>query len=277
MFVLRAAKFMALGLMATLAYAQQPAPIKPAGEITTPWTRGNRVAIGVTQERLGFSALWRFERAANGDIVLEKEEHRGGQSIQGALMLVGGGGALLLRELRPERGQELDALNGPMMMLQLVLRLLERAVPAGPQSLAADRKVSITESSAGIKVAGIGSEGEFFAPWSLKGTVGPAAAGQVKFELEFVSAPAKPGAPRYESSIAGIWQNVPNTNAWPDSFSLRGWRVHQIRNVVKPRGTINVVGPGTSPAMVFATLGEVRRSVAQWAIDGERRARHQCS
>jgi len=240
------------------------------------WARGNRVLLGVTQARLGFSAQWRFGRADNGDILLEKEESRGGQTEAGTLILVGSG-ALAARELRLERGRELDSINGPLLMLQLVLRLLERAVPAGPASLKQDVRIDLSERVGGIKVTGIGTDGEFFAPWSLKGVAGPSSNGQVKFELEFVSASRAKGAPAHATSIAGIWQDTGTVVNLPDQYSLRGWRVYQIKSVVKPRGTINTLGLGASAPMAFGNLGQVRRSVSEWADEGARRSKYLCN
>ncbi|MCC6533762.1 MAG: hypothetical protein IT531_14535 [Burkholderiales bacterium] len=263
---------LALSVLPAGARAAQDKVEPPASE----WARGNRVLLGVTQPRIGLSAQWLFQRAANGDILLEKEESRAGRTEAGSLILVGSG-ALVARNLVLEPGRELASINGPLLVLQLVLRLLERGVPGGPARLKGDVRIDLSERAAGIKVAGIGAEGEFFAPWTLKGSVGPGASGQVKLELEFVSASgARSGAPAHETSIAGIWQAGPAASL-PDSTPLRGWRVYQIRPVVKPRGAINIVGLGASAPMAFATLGEVRRQVAEWADAGARRARWQCS
>jgi len=249
---------------------------KPAVEQVSAWARGNRVLLGVTQARLGFSAQWRFARADNGDIVLDKEESRAGQTEAGTLILVGSG-ALAARDLRLERGRELDSINGPLLMLQLVLRLMERAVPGGPASLKQDTRIELSERVNGIKVTGVGADGEFFAPWTLKGTIGPASNGQIKFEFEFVSANRAKGAPTHETSIAGIWQDAVPGVALPDNQSLRGWRVYQLKTVVKPRGTINTLGLGTSAPMAFGNLGQVRRSVAEWADEGARRSKFLCN
>jgi hypothetical protein len=201
---------------------------------------------------------------------------RSGDNVAGALILVGAG-ALAVKELRPEQGRELDSINGPLLMLQLTLRLLERAIPGGPSSLARDTRVELNEQSTGIKVTGLGADGEFFAPWTLKGSVGPAGKGQVKFELDFVSTSRGKGRPPYETSIAGIWQNAVPPVQLPDTYSLRGWRVYQLKPVVKPRGMINTLGLGASAPMAFGNLGDLRRSVAQWTDEGARRARHQCN
>jgi hypothetical protein len=99
----------------------------------------------------------------------------------------------------------------------------------------------------------------------------------VRFELSFVSAHRNPRAAPYETSIAGIWQNASPPVQLPDAMPLRGWRGFRIKTVVTARGAMNTVGLGTSAAMGFANLGEVRRRVGEWTDEGSRRARWQCS
>lgn len=264
-----------------LALAPALAAGEPASSAATPldtgseWAKGNRVLIGVTQERLGFSAQWRFERAAGGDVLLELEETRAGQARAGALLLVSDG-ALLARDVPLERGRELDSFNGPLMMLQLVLRLLERAVPAGPASVRRDMSIDTSENERALKVAAIGAEGEFLAPWRVRGRIGAGAHGQIRFELQFVSANRSARATPYETRIAGIWQNASPPPQLPDTMPLRGWRAFRIKTVITARGATNSVGLGTSAAMAFVNLGEVRGRVAQWRDEGARRARWQC-
>jgi hypothetical protein len=264
----------AFALAATLAAAQSRQP--PGAAVTSSeWAKGNRVLLGVTQERLGFSARWRFQRSGNGDMLLDLEETRAGQARAGALMLVGNG-VLLARDVPLERGHELDSFNGPLLMLHMVLRLLERAVPAGPASIQREMRIDAAEREQPVKVAGIGADGEFLAPWRVTGQVGPGTDGQVRFELQFVSAnPSARGAP-YETRIAGIWQNASPPLHLPDTMALRGWRGFRIKTVVTARGAMNTVGLGTSAPMAFANIGEVRRRIADWTDQGARRARWQC-
>jgi hypothetical protein len=262
-------------LAATLAVAQSrasaPSPAGPSSE----WAKGNRVLFGVTQERLGFSAQWRFQRSASGDILLELEETRAGQARAGALLLVANG-MLLARDVPLERGRELESYTGPALMLQLVLRLLEHAAPAGPASIKREMTIDAAESERAIKVSAMGADGAFLAPWSVKGRVGPAADGQVRFELQFVSANRDARRAPYATSIAGIWQIASPPLQLPDAMPLRGWRGFRIKTVVTARGTMNTVSLGTSAAMAFPNLGEVRRRVADWTDEGARRARWQC-
>jgi len=267
----------ALWLAAGVVLGQpQQQPQAREKESTSEWARGNRMLLGVTQESVAFSAQWRFDRAANGDIRIEKEELRAGQPSAGTLIIVGNA-AFGARDLQLERGRELDAVNGPILMLQLVLRLLERALPDGPKALTRETRIELSDPKAGIKVTGLGADGEFFAPWALKGVAAPAAGGAVKFELRFASASRGQPGRAYVTSITGIWENTASPLALPDATPLTGWRVYQLRQVVKPRGTINTVGLGTSAPMAFPTLGDLRRKVVEWTDDQARRARYQCN
>jgi hypothetical protein len=161
-------------------------------------------------------------------------------------------------------------------MLQLALRVLERAAPGGPGSVKGDTKIELSEPEQPIKVTGVGADGEFFSPWSARGILGPVADGQIRFELVFDSA-SRGGTPAYRTSIAGIWQDASPPLQLPDAMALRGWRVFQLRPAVRAAGAVNAVGLATSAPMAFPNLGEVRRRVAQWTDEGARRSRWQCS
>lgn len=239
------------------------------------WSRGNRVLLGVTQPALGFAAQWRFERSTTGDILLERQENRAGRIDAGTFLLIDG--ALIVRDARLEPGKEIDAMNGPLLMLQLVLQLLDRSVPGGPGALTKDVRVDVSDNNRSIAVSGIGAEGEFFAPWRLTGTIGPASKGIVKFELDFSSAIRGQSGARYETSIAGIWENTAPPVVFQDTMNLRGWQVYRFKPVVRQRGAINAVGLGTSAPMGFLNLGEVRRRASQWSDEQAKRSRWQCS
>lgn len=264
----------ALAGIAGHAQAGEPAP-KGRGGVSE-WAKGNRILVGVTEERSAFWAQWRFQRSADGDIVLDLEEGRGAQMRAGSLMLISDA-ALLARDMPLERGRELDAFNGPLLMLQLVLRLLERAAPAGPASVKRETKVAASEASQPIKVAAMNAEGEFNAPWKLAGTIAPAAGGVVKFELEFSSASRAGAGAAYHTGIVGLWQNASPPVQLADAMPLRGWRVYRLKPAAAASGSANKPGLGTSAPMAFSNLAEVRSRVAQWQAESARRSRWQCS
>jgi hypothetical protein len=266
---------MVFALAAALGAAEPRTPQPVPADTSSEWAKGNKLLLGVTQSRIGFSAQWRFQRSAAGDILLDLEETRAGKTRAGSLLLLAEG-ALLSRDLTLERGRELDALHGPLLMLQLVVRLLERSAPDGPGAIRREMQIDLAEPKKSIRVSAIGADGEFHAPWTLKGSLSGAPGGQVRFELEFVSASRARAAPWYETSVAGIWENVSPPLHLPDAMPLRGWRVYQLKPVTAPQGAANVVGVGTSAPMAFANLGEVRLRAREWAELNSRRARWQC-
>ncbi len=256
----------------------QPSAQKPAAPgVESEWARGNRLLLGVTQPSLGFAAEWRFERSTTGDVFLERKENRGGSLEAGSMLLLSGRGALLAHGARLQPGRELDAMNGPLLMQQLVMRLLEQSVPGGPGTLGGDRRLDVSERTRTLSVTGIGTQAEFLAPWRLTGTIGPAGPGKVKFDLDFTSTARSPAGARYETSIVGIWQNAAPPVVFANDMPLRGWQVYQIKPVVMGRGAENIIGFGTSAPMGFPNLGEVRRRVAQWSDEQTRRSRWQCT
>src|SRR5690606_28236707 len=121
------------------------------------------------------------------------------------------------------------------------------------------------------------ADGEFFAPWQVRGTLAPGGDGRIAFELEFVSASRARDATPYQTRIVGIWQNASPPVQLPDAMALRDWRGFRIKPTVKARGAMNTIGLGTSAAMRFSNLAEVRRRAAEWSDEGARRARWQCS
>jgi hypothetical protein len=88
--------------------------------------------------------------------------------------------------------------------------------------------------------------------WTLRGTLGPTGQDGVKFELDFVSAAPRQANARYETRIAGVWQNSAPPLVFSGAMNLRGWQVYRIESVVKPCGVRNVSDGVRRPRWVFA-------------------------
>src|SRR5690242_17273832 len=113
-----------LALVAAGAWAQSPKP----GET---WFNAGHVALAVAGAGGATGAEWQFDRANNGDVRILKKERRGNANVTGTVLSICSDQALLLKDLQPQRGHELSELNEPVLYLQLVLRLLARAMPDG--------------------------------------------------------------------------------------------------------------------------------------------------
>jgi hypothetical protein len=63
-----------------------------------------------------------------------------------------------------------DALDGPLLLRQLVVMLLEQASPDGPQSVRASASIKIKHPERAIHVARPSADLRLVAPWTLSGT-----------------------------------------------------------------------------------------------------------
>ena len=127
------------------AAAQKPAP-------ATLWYEAGHVALTVSDASRALTASWQFDRADNGDVRIIKEERRGAEKVSGALLSVCGDQALLFKDIVPARSGELHELNEPVLHLQLVLRLLARALPQGPLAVGERMSVDISDDKNALRV-----------------------------------------------------------------------------------------------------------------------------
>jgi len=193
-----------------------------------------------------------------GDARIEASGLAGGQSYSGTLMLISGS-RMLTKDVPISPGAEIDALDGPVLQVRLVLELLARAFPGGPGTLTSPRVIDVSEPTNAISVNTQSAGGEFRAPWTLKGTARPDAAGK-SFDLAFVAA-----GDEQPIKIGGSWSDAAKPPGLPDSFSVEGWRVFALGPHSRPSksgGTIYEYG-AQEILKKFATLGEVRRDAVK--------------
>ena len=107
------------------------------------WFNAGHIALSVSGTGGITGAEWTFDRATNGDVRILKKERRGNASIAGTVLSICSDQALLLKDLQPSRGRELSELNEPVLYLQLVLRLLARAMPDGLPVAGSDIAVDV--------------------------------------------------------------------------------------------------------------------------------------
>jgi hypothetical protein len=150
---------------------------------TTRWADPSHVKLGVEFPGDGYHADWELNRCDCGDLLVRSELNVPGDVEAGETLLVGGR-AVLSRGFAgdPELGSSLDA---PALMMQLALRLLERAEPGGPARISADREIDLVEEISPILLETYSATGGFQAPWSLQGRISPAGETRRRFDLHF--------------------------------------------------------------------------------------------
>jgi hypothetical protein len=189
---------------------------------TTRWADPSHVALGVEFPGEGYHADWELFRCACGDLLVRSELNVPGEVEMGETLLVGGR-AVLSRGFagEPELGSSLDA---PALMMQLALRLLERAEPGGPGKVSEAREVEVLEEISPIHLESYSAVGGFRAPWALRGSIEPAGETRRRFDLRFeFSVGAGSEVQRGTMRLKGVADFAALEFPLAGSASLEGW------------------------------------------------------
>ena len=223
------------------------------------WYAAGHVLLGITEPGVGLSGSWQFDQADNRDTRVIKNEQRLGTQVNGTVLAVCDDHALLLKDLQPPTGPATVEFDGPMHLLQLALRLLERGLPQGPQALTGETAVEARDDSNPIRVKVRDSSGEFLAPWQVRGKAARIASDQISFDLAFSYTTAAAKGRRFEMSLVGVWNERSRVAAFANDMSLAGWKVYRLDPAVRVVAGVAMVERRVVPQSVsFDTLGELR-------------------
>jgi hypothetical protein len=132
------------------------------------------------------------------------------------------GRAMLMRDVPHEAGYEIDVLDVPVLMAQLVVTLLDQAFPAGPSSVRARHRVQVEQKTRAIRITTPSASGRFEAPWVLTGTARRRAE-RVDYDLRFSA--RTPDGP-YVFNARGFWLKEAKPTSLDEHMPLDGWTVH---------------------------------------------------
>lgn len=208
-------------LLWLLTAAVSGADITPA----TRWADPTRVRLDVEFPGDGYHASWDLYRCACGDLLVHSELDAPGDVEKGETLLVGG--RVMLSRGFGDRQAELGAsLDAPALMMQLALRLLERAAPAGPGAVTAITPVDLEDTVNPILLETSTATGGFQAPWSLEGEIAPVGSEQRRFDLHFhFSAGAGSAAQAASMRLRGQADFAASDFPLPGSTPLAGWQL----------------------------------------------------
>jgi hypothetical protein len=210
----------AFAIMALLLAISGPAgAIEPA----TRWADPSRVDLGVEFPGEGYHARWELFRCDCGDLLVRSELSAPGEVDKGETLLLQGR-VVLSRGFGEDEAELGSSLDAPALMMQLALRLLERAEPAGPAGLGEAVEVDLRDEINPILLESYSAVGGFHAPWSVKGEIAPAGPEQRRFDLRFeftvgAGSTAQQGAMR----LKGLADFSGGDFPLPGSGSLDGW------------------------------------------------------
>lgn len=212
----------------------------------------------------GVAAEWQFDRADNGDVRLTKRERRPGGNINGTLLSVCEDRALAFKDILPARGRELMEINEPVLHLQLALRLLARAMPAGIPAAGSDIPIDLVEDKNTLRLRkAYSARKDIGAPWRVRGTARRTGE-DVRFELAINYTGDDPPHPRIDLKLAGLWSRQTRGQTLDNALRLAGWRIHRVDNVAELVAGNTVVDLAANPTpLKFETLGELRAAIGR--------------
>lgn len=215
------------------------------------------------------TANTRFEVAENGDARITSTSGDGGTQSGGTILVIAGRW-VLSRGYAPSR-RAIEVLDAATLDSQLVILLLNAALPHGPPKPGEETPVSTSERNKPIRIATPSASAVYSAPWSVTGTVtvrefGAPAAFRLTFT--FFDDTGRSAARLLTGTIGAASTPL----SLPDSMRLAGWTIRRI-DAGEPAsaGAAGSTAPPSAkaaakPAEVLpiahpkaTTLGELRR------------------
>jgi len=214
------------------------------------WYNATRVSMHAQDH--GDSVQTIYEFGTNHELRITMQETEKGKQQTSEVMLINGQCQWMLAKGVPlEKGYEIDALDAPVLQMKVLLELLRRAVPGGPDEVKEKQTVNVHELSRSIAVSTASASGGIEAPWTLQGTIEVSAPGQVSFDLTVKQGQAM--------RFSGTWEKAAVATTFDDNMSLEGWQILFIGPVKKTDDSGTILDYGAQRAAVHAnTLGELR-------------------
>ncbi|RAU22821.1 hypothetical protein CU669_05380 [Paramagnetospirillum kuznetsovii] len=247
-----------LFMLATGALAECPRDKTNECDARSPWYAANVVRLATANPNSSDTSRFTLSIHGQNTLTIDLDNRDQGQAQQGTVTLVEGR-AMLTRGLTLPKGKEIDALDAPILTYQLLITLLNRSLPDGPDSLAGSRKVDLAETERPIQLATNSASIELRPPWKLTGTVSRRNSETLDYALVLTYA-TKSGA--HVMSLDGDWSKLRQPPPFDDSMPLAGWRYHSLGVVVYRQDGATVLDyTDPSHPSPLSTLGELRASI----------------
>ena len=220
------------------------------------WYTANQVSLTVKAEGITDTSTYEITNDQDLKITTNTKGKRGQQESSEIMFVNGQSQWMLAKNVPLEKGYEIDALDGPVLTLKLVTELLRAAVPDGPNTITKSTAINIRERTKAIEVNTASASGGIEAPWTLQGTIEPAAAGQLSFDLT-----VNHDQPMH---ITGTWQKQAAAPVFADDMSLTGWQILSVGPTREVQGNATTLDYGAQVSHVQPkTLGELRKLAAK--------------
>jgi hypothetical protein len=256
----------------TLAYAS--CDKDPECDDVSAWAVFTRIALrqSVVGSDEAIEWLGLFDHKAL-DVSIDIATHGTKESMAGTVGLVGGH-VMLTKGLKLQSGYEIDALDAPVLSMRLVMILMKRVFPKGPDQILGPTNVDYT-GRVGIKYATPSASGYIAAPWNVKGKVSRLADGTLPFELA-LSFPLQQQDKQVGTLTFGMKGElaVLGRPVFRDTDSLDGWTTYGLGPQQTKQGSSTVLdyGAKAQEGAPYRTIGDIRAFIAAENHPGTRDA-----
>jgi hypothetical protein len=241
------AQDVAAAARANRARHESTASVKPEGE----WYSPTRATVRVQGQDAEITVV--YEISSNQDLKITITTFENGKKQIGEMIVINGQHQWMLAKNVPlEKGYEIDALDGVVLNLKLVLELLRAAAPGGPAALTEKKTFDVKEDTRSITVNTASASGGLEAPWTLSATIEPTAVDQWSFDL----------LAKHSGTIhmIGTWQREAIPPTFGDDMPLDGWQILRIGPFKTTDGNSTILDYGAQISEKHAkTLGELRK------------------
>lgn len=146
------------------------------------WYSPNHASMHAQDQGAAITLL--YEISANEDLRITMNTVEKGKKEIGEMMVISGQSQWMLAKNVPlEKGYAIDALDGAVLNLKLVLELLSAAAPGGPETVKEKATFDVKERTRSIEVSTASASGGLEAPWTLHAVIEPTGTGQWSFDL----------------------------------------------------------------------------------------------
>ena len=225
------------------------------------WQDFNIIKRSVEDNQNSWRANWliTIDKEKN-TISIEKNDYFHNQNLKGTLIVLAGK-TMLSKGLVLGRGYEIDALDTPIIMMQLLFDILNKTLPSGPASITRSQKIKHSEISTPIHISTKSASAHFNAPWAVNGLFSRSAIDTIKYEFSFATSVYE--GINYTLKMNGELHQKANQTL-DDTMGLDGWQIYQLGPMNTQQGERTSFDYG---AQLFdskaSTLGELRNELSR--------------
>ena len=246
----------ALGLVASTLSPSSPATANGT------WGDATEVRLMVSSDGTGQPVEYLIELLSEGDARIT-EMDSSAPSDQWPVIVLVGGQVMLVQNMELEEGYEIDAMDGPVLMLQLTLSLLAKGLADGPTSLPTEGSVEVqkVEQEEPIEVSTTSAGGQFPAPWRLSGTATREEGDRIAYSLDLVYTS---GTEKPTVEIDGHWKKTDPRPKLDPAMALTAWKSYEIGPIERTSASGTIYDFGAQPVELEAqTLRELRLEISE--------------